>query len=447
VIINKYPLLSKDVLVREEAEGGVFMSGSSPFKIITSRDLNILRRIDGKMSIIDIARYTSKNVTELAEIIIRIIDMAREGIIELKDEVSSEFRPVLLSEHLPFSTTAFSSPVLVSFGLTSECNRNCTHCYRTGIRESKALRHDAIISVIHILAELNIAELNFTGGEPFLNSDIVEYVSIAASMIHSVTISTNGTLLNSSMLHTLVKSKIKRIQIGINVMYDAQFTKYVDEDCKHITDILREATQEGIEIIIGAVLTRNLIENIESVFEIAEVTGVKVVRLGPMMNCGGACSASSIATRMVVDAVLKARRLGEERGVSVIFGDGLVRHNFTSRDLQGRKRYCFLGTGVLHVEPDGSIYPCSALITPKYRLGSLIHCLTSSELMSIWRNSDILNSLRDLTIDKLPLCSGCEIKNYCAGGCRTAAYWSTGDIAGVSPYCRVSRELLGEKCT
>jgi AdoMet-dependent heme synthase len=443
---NKYPRLSERAFIREEAEGGVFVSGSGPFRMITSQDLDILRRIDGRRTAYEIARSMSHEESKLACNLIRLFDMAREGIVQLEDEASCQPRPAVLSEHHPFSADAFSSPVLVSFGLTSACNRKCTHCYRAGFHGESALGDSELVAVIEQVAELSIAELNITGGEPFLNPSITELVSLASSMINSVTISTNGTLVDGKILLDLGKAGLRRIQVGVNVIFDSPDIRTADEDRRQITRALGEAAQVGIETIVGAVLTRNLIRHIESVFDIADSAGAKTVRLGPLLNCHGGSSASSTSCCDTVDAVLKANKLGKEKGLSVIFGDGLMASSDVSGNCADRKRYCYLGTGILHIEPDGSVYPCSALLAPEFRLGTIGHNSTHTDLMSIWKNSDVLRNLRNLTIDRLSSCTHCEIGALCGGGCRTSAYWSTGNIAGVSPHCELNRELLGVKC-
>jgi radical SAM protein with 4Fe4S-binding SPASM domain len=446
MITNKYPLLSKRAFIREEAEGGVFVSGSGPFKMITSQDLDALRRIDGRRTAYDIARSMSNDETELACTLIRLFDMAGENIVQLQDEASCKPRPVVLSEHHPFSVDAFSSPVLVSLGVTSECNRNCTHCYRAGFHSGNALGDSELAAVIEQVAELNIAELNITGGEPLLRSNITKLVSFASSMINSVTVSTNGTLIDENALLELGKAGLKRIQVGVNVVFDSPDSRTADEDRKQIAGALGEAARSGIDVIIGAVLTRNLIQNLESVFAIADAIGAKAVRFGPLLSCHGSLSAGSISSSDVVAAVLGANKLGEERGISAVFGDGLTASSNAPGGLADRRRYCYLGTGNLHIESDGSIYPCSALLAPEFRVGSVGHRSTHRDLMSIWRNSDVLRNLRNLTTDRLTSCTCCEIKARCGGGCRTAAYWSTGDIAGASPYCEMNKELWRAGC-
>lgn len=446
MITNKYPRLSEKALIREEAEGGVFVSGSGPFKMITSQDLDVLRRIDGRRTAYDIARSVSNDEMELACALLRLFDMAGENIVQLQDDASCEPQPVVLSEHHPFAVDAFSSPVLVSLGVTSECNRNCTHCYRAGFDGGSALGDSELAAVIEQVAELNIAELNITGGEPLLRSNIIKFVSFASSMINSVTVSTNGTLIDEEVLLELGKAGLRRIQVGVNVVFDSPDSRAADEDCRQIAGALGEAARSGMDIIVGAVLTRNLIQNLESVFALADSIGAKAVRFGPLLSCHGGCSSGIISSTDAVAAVLGANKLGEERGISVVFGDGLAASSSAPGSCADRKRYCYLGTGNLHIEPDGSIYPCSALLAPEFRLGSVGHRSTHRDLMSIWRNSDVLRSLRTLTTDRLISCTCCEIKARCGGGCRTAAYWSTGDIAGASPYCEMNKELWRAGC-
>lgn len=42
---------------------------------------------------------------------------------------------------------------------------------------------------------------------------------------------------------------------------------------------------------------------------------------------------------------------------------------------------------------------------------------------------------RHLECSELDACRNCEVKLFCAGGCRARAYSCSGDIRGADPYC------------
>ena len=71
------------------------------------------------------------------------------------------------------------APVMVNLELTSGCNLQCRHCYNFW-REDPASMKDSIDRqkidrVIEKIVDAEIFHVVLTGGEPFLNFDILEY--------------------------------------------------------------------------------------------------------------------------------------------------------------------------------------------------------------------------------------------------------------------------------
>ena len=67
-----------------------------------------------------------------------------------------------------------------SLRVTMGCNAKCKHCYTMGGRKlENEFTTEQIIKIIDQLSDLNIAQMFFTGGEPFLRPDIVEILNYA----------------------------------------------------------------------------------------------------------------------------------------------------------------------------------------------------------------------------------------------------------------------------
>ncbi|MBN1433631.1 SPASM domain-containing protein, partial [Candidatus Fermentibacterales bacterium] len=128
-------------------------------------------------------------------------------------------------------------------------------------------------------------------------------------------------------------------------------------------------------------------------------------------------------------------------GVMSVFGDGVLEEGRIRGAKGGRKRFCFVGTGLLHLEPDGRVYPCSSLLDAALELGRVEPASVTESLMEIWMHSGVLAAVRKLTVENLASCRDCDISSLCAGGCRSAAYWATGSLSGDYPYCWLHREL------
>ena len=77
------------------------------------------------------------------------------------------------------------------------------------------------------------------------------------------------------------------------------------------------------------------------------------------------------------------------------------------------------------VLPDGMLYPCRRLEIP---IGSL----ASERLTDLWKDSPVLQSLRDKAHIK-GKCGGCAIEGCI--GCRAMTHALTGDYLGADPHC------------
>ena len=96
---------------------------------------------------------------------------------------------------------------------------------------------------------------------------------------------------------------------------------------------------------------------------------------------------------------------------------------------------CGSGTEYMAVTPWGDLYPCHQFVgDEKFRLGD------------IWNgvdNTAIQNEFRGCNAYTRPECADCWAKLYCSGGCAANAYHATGSIQGIYEYgCELFRKRM-----
>ncbi len=96
---------------------------------------------------------------------------------------------------------------------------------------------------------------------------------------------------------------------------------------------------------------------------------------------------------------------------------------------------CGSGTEYMAVTPWGDLYPCHQFVgDEKFRLGD------------IWNgvdNTDIQNDFLSCNVYAREECHDCWAKLYCSGGCAANAYHATGSIKGVYKYgCELFRKRM-----
>jgi cyclic pyranopterin phosphate synthase len=144
--------------------------------------------------------------------------------------------------------------------LTDRCNLFCQYC-----RCDDDIVSENIISMKHIknivatLGELNFRKIRFTGGEPLLNSDIVELVSYANSFesIKDIGITSNGILLDY-YLDDLMQAGLKRINISLDTLDRQKYKKVTKLDVfERVIKKNKKAKEVGLHVKVNVVLMKD----------------------------------------------------------------------------------------------------------------------------------------------------------------------------------------------
>ena len=118
----------------------------------------------------------------------------------------------------------------MTFEITRKCNLNCTHCMRgdaQNISLSKEIIDDTIPQINAILS------LSFTGGEPMLVPEIIEYLAdcIMNNNIYvgKVGFVCNGTILDERAIKTIqVFNKFGKYIMNLLMQYTGEPVSYID---------------------------------------------------------------------------------------------------------------------------------------------------------------------------------------------------------------------------
>ena len=104
-----------------------------------------------------------------------------------------------------------------SLRVTMGCNAKCKHCYTMGGRKlENEYTTEQILEIIDQLSKMNIAQMFFTGGEPFLRKDIVKILNYANEKGIDILISTNGSILKEETIQQIEHIKFKQFQVSID---------------------------------------------------------------------------------------------------------------------------------------------------------------------------------------------------------------------------------------
>ncbi len=136
------------------------------------------------------------------------------------------------------------------------CNITCAHCYIDSSPTNDQLVYFPLADAVALfdeIAGLKLAtrEIAFTGGEPFMNPDIIAMLEEALSRGFEVLVLTNA-------MQPMLRPRIKQALLGLNARYGARLHLRVSVD--HYTEALHEVergprswqrTIEGLDWLSG----------------------------------------------------------------------------------------------------------------------------------------------------------------------------------------------------
>jgi uncharacterized Fe-S cluster-containing radical SAM superfamily protein len=123
------------------------------------------------------------------------------------------------------------------FNTGTLCNITCRNCYIESSPTNDRLVYLTVEEVCAFLeeiaqADLSTTEIGFTGGEPFMNPDIIPMLDVALARGFQVLVLTNG-------LQPMLRPRLKKGLLGLRAAYGDRLTLRVSLD--HYTRQLHEA--------------------------------------------------------------------------------------------------------------------------------------------------------------------------------------------------------------
>jgi len=146
---------------------------------------------------------------------------------------------------LKFATGGYvpiTGPLKVSWEVTYSCNSRCMSCQRWKKPENKNYLSFAEGKRLLVqLADINVPNISFTGGEPLLRSDIYDLIAYAKSLKMTTSLSSNSLIINEKNVERICRS-------GLDILYLS-----LDGRSPEIHDLLR-GVQGSFEKTINAIL-------------------------------------------------------------------------------------------------------------------------------------------------------------------------------------------------
>ncbi|MCB7128963.1 MAG: methyltransferase domain-containing protein, partial [Candidatus Brocadiales bacterium] len=338
----------------------------------------------------------------------------------------------------------------------NSCNLSCTHCLvDSSPSGDKGLSTGTIMRVMDEARELGVRQFYFTGGEPFLRQDIFELIEhVLGHDDSTLTILTNGTVLDERKLKRLQKFPVSRLRLQVSL--DGSCPEINDpirgEGSFHrIIDNIKRTVESGLSITVSTVIAPSNAEDVWQVTKLLAELGVRNHHLLFMHHRGRVSedmdTSRPVPASKLIESIRKAKKVALETGI-IIDNLSFIRMRvdspaFTRYDLSNA---CW---DSLCLYSDGEVYPSAALAGHR---GLSCGDVNESTLEEIWKKSPVCRQFRQATLRDKPACAECHLRFICGGGDIEHSYLYSrrnGDrdnlsvsLSKMDPYCELYKALI-----
>ena len=336
------------------------------------------------------------------------------------------------------------------------CNLNCEYCFAAqgkyhGERAVMSLEvgKAAIDFLIKHSGTRRNLEVDFFGGEPLMNFDVVkETVAYARSIEKQhnknfrFTLTTNGVLVDDEVIewanrecHNVVLSLDGREEV-----HD-RLRKTVNGKGSYATIVPKfqhfVEKREGKGYYLRGTYTHNNPDFTKDIFHMLDL-GFDQLSMEPVVCAPEDPYALTKEDLPVLfeqyEILAKAQIERRREGRPFTFYHYMLNLEH-GPCVYKRISGCGSGTEYMAVTPWGDLYPCHQFVgEEEYKLGDLWTGVTNTALRDEFK---LCNAYAR------PDCSDCWARMYCSGGCAANAYHATGSITGVYEYgCELFRKRM-----
>ena len=324
------------------------------------------------------------------------------------------------------------------------CNLNCSYCFASqgkyhGDRAlmSFEVGKRALDFLIENSGHRTNLEVDFFGGEPLMNWDVVKqlvaYARTQEEPHHKkfrFTLTTNGMLIDDDVIDfanremsNVVLSLDGRKEIHDRLRVDYAGNGSYDRIVPRFQKLV--ASRGGKNYYMRGTFTHANPDFTKDVFHMADL-GFTELSMEPVVCAPGDPAALTAEDLEIVkeqyEILAKDMLRREKEGKPITFYHYML-------DLTGgpcvykRISGCGSGTEYMAVTPWGDLYPCHQFVgEEKYKLGNIWDGVTNTALREDFRACNAYARKE---------CDDCWARLYCSGGCAANAYHATGSIRGV----------------
>ena len=359
-----------------------------------------------------------------------------------------------MAGHLKAKTSGVVKALCLHIAHT--CNLNCEYCFASqgkyhGERAMMTFEvgKRAFDYLIENSGSRRNLEVDFFGGEPLMNFDVVKQLVQYARSIEKekgknfrFTLTTNGVLVDDDVIDFCNK-EMSNVVLSLDGRKEIHDRYRVDYAGNGSWDKIVPKFQKFVEkrggknyYMRGTFTHANpdFLKDIQTMLDL----GFNELSMEPVVCEAGDPSELTEADFPIVcsqyEELAKLMLKRDKEGRPFTFYHYMI-------DLTGgpciykRISGCGSGTEYMAVTPWGDLYPCHQFVgDEKFKLGDIWNGVTNTEIQSEFAACNVYAH---------PECRDCWARLYCSGGCAANAYHATGKVTGIYEYgCRLFKKRM-----
>lgn len=320
------------------------------------------------------------------------------------------------------------------------CNLSCKYCFEKNPSNGNKMTLEIASKIIKIIPTLNLDDsfvVEFNGGEPLLNFEIIKFIvntikeDIKGNTI-SFAIQTSGTVMDNSIAQFFSENNFS---VGISL-----------DGPKHIHDANRifnngkgtyEVIMRNLKILDDYKINYGFLSVISEPNNIPEIynffTGIlnkKNMKLN-LIRTGG--KNSVLTTEKLSKEMGEQHYMAFKNSLDTFKREGIkiqlqnvnhMLHNIILYDTpyMCMKSPCGAGVNQISFEYNGNILPCQDF---KNKKEFSVANLADNDISKKITNSKIIKKMQKRKVDDNHDCSKCSWKKFCQGGCYSTCYFGS----------------------
>lgn len=275
--------------------------------------------------------------------------------------------------------------------LLEKCNLRCTYCMPAdGIAlspKANLMTAEEIFSIAQTFVKNGVDKIRLTGGEPFLRKDFPEIVSKLSQLDVSLSITTNGILIDRH-IDVLKQFKIKKINLSLDTLISSKFhTITLRNQFEKVIDNLHLLLNNDFQVKVNVVLMKGFNDNeIIDFVKLTQFLPISVRFIEFMPFAGNEWDRSKMVSQNEILSLVE-NNFAENEIVKLEDEKNFTSRNYKIKDFQG-------DFGIISSITNPFCDSCNRIrLTANGKIKNCLFSNSETDLLTPFRNGESITNL------------------------------------------------------